>query len=295
MPGFRILTYNTHLFGDPLAIEGIKFPVFEDAVRAERIAERIVENGADIVGLTEVWDDNLAKKIVDAVNPAYPNSWRPPNGGIGLLLGNGLLVLTRATTTLDISIFESFSDLAGPDYFSYKGFAVFTSQPQGSAATLKGVLTHTQAAYPEDPYTSVRLDNFRQIASSVTPNQDLNFIFGDLNTIAEEGEQPTREYDSMLQILAKEDAYRTVFPDIESHPGLTFDVPANNLARKFNPDEPDAQQRLDYVLYCSEANAAPTAARVLTDWTFETGGRTWNLSDHYPLELTFDLEALASR
>ncbi|MGD9099363.1 MAG: endonuclease/exonuclease/phosphatase family protein [Anaerolineae bacterium] len=125
MATLTILGYNTHLFGDPITIGGQFFPTFKDPTRAQKIAERIVASAADIVGLVEVWDDDLADQIINLVKSVFPNSLRPPQGGEPrLILGNGLLIL--GWQHINQFMFETYSDLAGPDYLSDKGFDVFS-------------------------------------------------------------------------------------------------------------------------------------------------------------------------
>lgn len=72
-PRLKVLTYNTHLFGRTGMFAGRETGlVFHDESRAEQIAARIRNESADIVGLTEVWDENLARGLVSELGDRYP-------------------------------------------------------------------------------------------------------------------------------------------------------------------------------------------------------------------------------
>jgi len=58
-----ILGYNTHLFGlygDPFT----RGSQYKDDERAKRICEALMKSNADVVVLSEVWDDKLAQGLI---------------------------------------------------------------------------------------------------------------------------------------------------------------------------------------------------------------------------------------
>jgi len=87
----KVVTYNTHLFG--AAAFGIT-PTFADMARAEYIAESIKGEGADVVGLQEVWDVALAAAIIQRAGYQY-YFYDNKREDIYDVLNSGLLLLSK--------------------------------------------------------------------------------------------------------------------------------------------------------------------------------------------------------
>src|SRR5262245_32256363 len=86
----KVLTYNTHLYGNTVA--GILR--FADATRADLIADMIRLEDADIVGLEEVWDPTLAAGIV--ARSGYPSYFYGGEKDDPYdILNSGLLLLSK--------------------------------------------------------------------------------------------------------------------------------------------------------------------------------------------------------
>lgn len=61
-----VLNYNLHLFGNTARYQLRGVPqetgfYFRDEERFPRIVERLRTSGADVIGLTEVWDDAMRR------------------------------------------------------------------------------------------------------------------------------------------------------------------------------------------------------------------------------------------
>jgi len=107
----KVLTYNTHLFGNAPAI---KIDYFKDPARALAIADKIIAADVDVSGLQEVWDPELASAIINKVANTYPYSYYsnyiedehfipPINSGLLLLSKHPLLTKSYSfPTPIDI-------------------------------------------------------------------------------------------------------------------------------------------------------------------------------------------------
>lgn len=90
----KLLTYNTHLFGNtPFA------PTFMDYVRVVEIANNISAEDADIVALQEVWDGALAETIYQEIvkkrGDVYNKFWSGEKNESTDYLGTGLMLLSK--------------------------------------------------------------------------------------------------------------------------------------------------------------------------------------------------------
>ncbi|HSA60192.1 MAG TPA: endonuclease/exonuclease/phosphatase family protein [bacterium] len=86
------LTYNAHLFGQTArffvngSLRETDF-YFHDAERVPQIGSSVLGTGADIVGLTEIWDDDTRERLLRELSGRYPYAATSPSApGIGRLL-----------------------------------------------------------------------------------------------------------------------------------------------------------------------------------------------------------------
>ncbi len=78
----RLLTYNTHIFGRTGSINGVETGlVLDDDLRTEQIAMQLRQLRPDVVGLTEMWDDELRGALQENLQDIYPYQVRSPNAG----------------------------------------------------------------------------------------------------------------------------------------------------------------------------------------------------------------------
>lgn len=286
-----IIAYNTHLFLD--TAPGFFGQEYQDELRLEGIAKRLIESRADIVGLSEVWSDSVKRKLADKVRLHYPFSFYHPTPWT--TIGSGLLLLSRHLITEPK--FTGFKDLVGWDALSEKGFysaIVSVKQDNGRRIPYFVALTHTQSGSSGDE-TKARKSNLDQIWAGIAnlPFRGYPLILmGDMNVIGEKNGIETSEYRMMENKFATfkmNDLGRFVYPDARKDPLFTYDYFSNNLARIFAPDD-KVSERLDYVFATEAYTAKPeyTAFDVLTDWKYpdpKTRGYT-DLSDHYGLKTT---------
>ncbi len=112
----KVLTLNTWLLeirvgGGSLDLpKGLGFsfpylskPVGQDiALRLAQMPRIIAETGADLIALQEVWQEDYAVFLINALKPIYPYSerrsdrtWSEFGQGRGLIIRNGLVILSR--------------------------------------------------------------------------------------------------------------------------------------------------------------------------------------------------------
>lgn len=100
----RVLTYNTHLFGELLAFEvgDLFLPLLHrDDDRKQALKTRLNTSSADIVFLQEVWSGAFADNIRDATRAEYPNFFaaNPTHGqlnrfGLAIMTAKGINILS---------------------------------------------------------------------------------------------------------------------------------------------------------------------------------------------------------
>ena len=169
---FRVMTYNTHLFGGSVAdvvntglgplelllgnivdLTSSYITNYHDRWRAEQFADKInnLENSPDVIGLNEVFDDSFISCITGLVKHRYPYITNHQPGKHGLEISSGLLLLSKHP--LQDIYFEQFDWANCPDSLSNKGFLFArTSLPNAAIpnSSVGIVITHMQAGDCED-------------------------------------------------------------------------------------------------------------------------------------------------
>ncbi len=248
----KVLTYNTHLFGPGVA------PTFDDGRRAELIGEIVAqtfaEEGLDVVGLTEVWDEDLADVIMQRVGSPEASSFYGDAIDSGSLENSGLLLLSRHPLTNRRQVF--YHDESGfLEPLASKGFLEATmtvTRTDGFTGTLGIFLTHTQADQTHDD-VDTRALQLRQLSLAIGGYQIRNptheiIAMGDFNVDGESSEYQDSLRPS-LDVRGLSDAVRHT-PCFDATAHATY-AARNDLVRIFEGDEPS--QRLDYVFYSSGA------------------------------------------
>ena len=282
----KLVTYNTHLFGGKLGGSA----TFADETRAGLIADKVRAENADVVALQEVWDDDLADKIVQRAG--YPFSFYGKERDEATdFLHSGLLLLSKYPLnaslthyTDEVSItqcpaFDPTCPIRNPtqpwkcladckrydDAFASKGFIQATIVKEGFSFGI--FTTHTQAEFHDDALAA-RRKQCNQLGAQIRDYRRKNpgaevIAMGDFNVIGANnvaGEPDRREYlESLLGGVGLNDAYRNVplctAASRDANQRNTCDANRNKLAEFFQNNEADCQgQRLDYMLY-SHGNA----------------------------------------
>jgi len=318
----RVLTYNTHLFGQQLPANGIirffrwifgKGPLeYRDPLRAEKIANCIRNmaqgtNCPDVVGLCEVWDENLSNAIINHVRAYFPHIYRPARRQIsGDLTGSGLTLLSRFPFAAypQNPGFSAYGVEAGTwESKGQKGYTCAIIEMPGNF-NVAFFLTHVQSGMGEKNQKARGLQ-FKQLALSMKKIKetypDVQMVaFGDFNVIGEsETGEETDEHRNMLDTLQLQDAFRTIY-SFDENPGFTSDA-ENRLLRKFDrrlaerSRENLDQQRLDYILVedsprIKAIDSGVDEFKLDAPLAGEAGDNAiYHLSDHYGVWAEFEL------
>lgn len=317
----KVLTYNTHLFGD----EGAgRFPQFADRARAAFIADRIRLEDADIVGLEEVWDDELKDIILE--RSGYPfHHYGGRKDDVYDVLNSGLLLLSKhpiinasqhfyndEVNIQDCPAFDPFCYLQNPftpwkcfenkcipylDGLASKGFLRATISKAGFQFGV--FVTHTQAEQHEDG-VNARRKQLEQLGAQIQTFRAQNpgaeiLMMGDLNIIGRSEDY----YNSLLFQTKLFDIYPNLVPnlvpclDISLDQG-TCDYERNDLARHFDNTGPDCDdKRLDYVLYSHgkafDVLPVKLEVRRYQAEVHDDDKTMLDLSDHYGVAAEFSL------
>lgn len=296
---FKVLTYNTHLFGQSFALslggwplEDVTFEDYAELSRAIQFGIRAQEENADVIGFDEVWDANLAGDIKSwAGTSTYPYSYYStaydePND----VLNSGLLLLSKYPLH-EVGI-EYYDDAFAEDILASKGFIHATINK--GAFQFGIILTHMQA---EQAYASpmsavsrrgqmIQLKQFIDNYRLSHPNAEV-IVMGDLNVIGEDCEY----IQNLLPLTGLMDAQRNA-PCFDPQ-DFTFNPETNDLISYFS--DSTEGERLDYVLYSrfGAHNMIPAEA-VVREYKSpillnDQGFSTYNLSDHYGLMVQFNI------
>lgn len=86
-PTLRVLTYNTHLFGSAGLLDGRetglyyrdheRVPLIIEAIKRLE-GERPLRERIDVIGFTEVWDDELRSQLIEGLRPIFPHALHSP-------------------------------------------------------------------------------------------------------------------------------------------------------------------------------------------------------------------------
>lgn len=283
----KVVTYNTHLFGD----EGVGFlPTFADRQRAGYIADMMKFENADVVGLQEVWDEELAQLIIERAG--YPHAfYSNEHDEFDDFLNSGLLLLSKYPL---LNVSQSFyGDEKGIDAWSSKGFAQATVFKDGFQ--LGVFVTHTQADH-DSGSVGARRNQLQQLGAQINRYRSENpgaevILMGDLNVIGESGEY----FNHLLPLVGLRDAFKNLEPCLDtSKHAATCDFRQNDLARGFDNTKFDCDnKRLDYVLYSHgkafDVLPAKLTVRKYQNATTENGQTMRDLSDHYAIATELSL------
>lgn len=290
----RVVSYNTHLFGNP-SIPGL--PRFMDVERANWMIPSFVNenlvNNTDILGLQEVWDPVFWSWF--AAQGSYPSGfYGGDHGSGGDILNSGLALFSKFT--LQDTQQYAYQDQAGFDQFAHKGFLHARITKGGIGIEI--FLTHTQA----DDEPAVRASQMNELAISIQLYRAANpsnptIVLGDFNVAGE-----TAEYDgNMSNIMGGGASQRDAARNMPCAGNQFFCTSCtyNGLHHCFYPDS-TSSTRLDYILYAPSLNGTvdviPKAYGRL-DYEIPAGqpsmtceGQTFrSLSDHYGVWAEFEL------
>ncbi|MGD1852610.1 MAG: endonuclease/exonuclease/phosphatase family protein [Leptolyngbyaceae cyanobacterium] len=301
----KLLSYNTHLFLDSAPSFAKQDLLYNDEIRLQHIAQKLVSGDFDIVGLCEVWADKSKDTLIGAVKQVLPYAYYQPyafESQPPAAVGSGLLVLSKYPVDGRFNAFGS-SNLCDSDRYSNKGFYFCRISFNDNLVQL--FFTHTQANgdgkvpcrdLSTDTPPCCRKRNLSKLCKYIEGSVDKNqpvIIMGDLNLVGDcPGDSEYEDVMSLFKQLGVDDQYRHYFPTVSMAPGVTYDAAANSLISRFAPE--DAQnhikQRLDYIFTnAASLEATVSQVEVLSDFRYEdkqNKDSMADLSDHYPLSAT---------
>ena len=295
---FEVLTLNTHLAGDQIAM-----PSWKDKARAYDIAHFFGNTNLwpDVVGFQEIWDEDLffggdgAAGILPMTG-YFDGKHGSDNLGHGA--NSGLAIMSKYSLT-NFAQFPWWAPpappiCAGVDCLANKGWITTTINKEGFNIRL--FVLHTQAdEHPEVRAAQLNLlKNVIELYRNVNPRHVV-FVIGDYNVFGE-----TQEYNNnLIPIIGKGaggfDADRND-PSFIPKDETTFTVcDCNQLAKHFDPET--SSGRLDYIFYFPskdgqteviplKTKVIPFIGRMLSS---DDGLTTNQSSDHWSLYGKFRL------
>jgi len=287
----QVMTYNVHLFGSIGTY--LPFLGYQDSARTTALIGYLKNCGADIIGLQEVWDVDLAAQIEDGVKDNY---WVVQ--GDPLLLdvavyvdqfstlpthlhgvGCGLMLLASKNSVVGVGHVKSDRFPIAPtavdiqDAFAQKGYLKAQLHMKTGDLRMGVLVSHmitnlsTYTSSGEKCFDAIqsRIESYR--SKSQYPKAPF-FLMADLNVTGESysngGWSSTANYGSYVsQYLLNDgastlltDTWRACNSDLTTAPGFTVDETINNFTESEDEDndgDSATQKRIDYILYAGGA------------------------------------------
>lgn len=290
-----LLSYNTHLFGNN-AIPGL--PRFEDDARVALIGSVLNQYPADVITLQEVWDPDFFTSIRALTAFNFSSGFYGGNHDGASILNSGLFTLSKHALTSNWQFFYNEEDGTWESMAS-KGYLRSVITKNGFTVAIFN--THTQSG-ESSGNVSARAAQLQQLAVDIQVWRALNpthatIVAGDFNVIGESIEYFTTFFTSIGFNAGMADGGKNM--PVAGNSTSCTSCTDNALNIHFNPDA--AGTRLDYILY---ANSSDNSVRVLPQsYTIEKlKAPSWHgpvcdgdecysdLSDHYAVSMTFDLQ-----
>jgi endonuclease/exonuclease/phosphatase family metal-dependent hydrolase len=255
----QVLAYNVFLRPGLIGMDDYKAERFAELVEAVR--------PYDIIGLSEVFDDDRRAELKSRLRNTHPYAIDPPESDDPFLQDGGITFFSRYPVVFSKKTI--YKDATGWDECSEKG-AIFARLELPNRQTWEVVLSHTQA---DNENFGIRQKQFNQLHNFIQQyrqNVPL-FIIGDLNVIGD----TTSEYPDMLVRLGSpKDVYRY----LNSDPGYTWNGPENPLT------ESSSVERLDYILHRAGSEAVGLSRSYINRFPMaHPVGKAKYMSDHYGL------------
>jgi endonuclease/exonuclease/phosphatase family metal-dependent hydrolase len=274
----RVMTFNTHLMEGSNIVVGAfltrQLPVtFRDEERHDFIVKKILDCGADIVALQEVWSGARMDRIERQLKPRYPYSIRGTSGEF-YEAGSGILLASKYPFGENWG-FMRFKNPSGDDRFAAKGVLWAPVELEDGVTLLVG-MTHACVDAGGDECTNIK----DLIDKTLNQAGCMGVLMGDFN-IHRRGAR--EKFDILTNLMAgvgATDSWSAVHGPDAGDASATDDQIHNNLTQFFSPNrntpEPDC---IDYVYLRNTLShiLRPIGAEVVRTWQCPLGetGRAW--------------------
>jgi endonuclease/exonuclease/phosphatase family metal-dependent hydrolase len=288
---FSIITHNMAL---------LPWPAYKGTDRDGAImelAQRILAEPPDVVGLCEVWTDDEKNTLISLLSSVYNNNGvtGPPASPripvtvmvmtpIGFPIpvtifksgkeNGGLLVLSRHPISM-VNIL-TYDGSAGIDMLTNKGAIHIRVHPANSPNPWDIFFSHTQDIDPSGGKEKLyaQLSQLRQFVENKSNAANPTIIMGDLNIPGEIKEH----YDQLVNRLGASVDLWITKNDMHSD---RFTYTLDNSFYANSADAPDHNSRLDYVFLKSGLSFVPVLDDIkILNWAHEGH----NISDHFGLQ-----------
>lgn len=302
----KILTYNAW---------GLKIGPFSIAkdykARIYALPSEIYKLNPDIIFLQEVWKkidrDYLIKELQKRgfkyafyKSDGHPKikKWRKNFSWLNrLMLGNGLLIISKHPINMETSKVVSFSGhTAKEEFFTRKG-AIFCEIELKGLGPISCVNTHLGSVdyfskklkfnpTQKNVQTS-QLKELEEFIKRIPTNSPL-FIGADLNIDDRTNplswfSNPGSEYKELVSKLNLVDSYRFIHP---SGPGITY---SNKTEYKNDQHGPDA--RIDYLFHANlGGHLSPIESDLVFNQPINQNNKSFYLSDHFGVLSQYQLK-----
>jgi hypothetical protein len=200
---FKMLWYNTWLLND--AVGGSDKPDYEK--RTGEIGEAIARHGYHLVGLCEVFGEDLCETIAEKVRQSHHADWKRGASGEGFNISSGLMTLAIDKVMFgDVQRIAFENDGGHADSWAKKGVLYTELKLQLPNSNLSNPAIDFFITHTHSEESDTRFKQLEELFAFVEANRKLNnpvIIAGDMNIDA--GNKS--EYPMLLSEMAKRDFY----------------------------------------------------------------------------------------
>lgn len=268
----KILSWNIFMLPGP-------FIKTNQKERAHHIAEKLIENDADIIVLQESFHKRARRIIKNKLKEIYPhNSGKQRKKHFIKYTNSGVLILSKHP--LEKIKTKFYSKCKTSDCMASKAGVLVEVNVEGDKIQIVG--THLQA-WDEEEKQIVREYQCKEISENLLlPHQKkgiAQFIVGDMNI----DKKNNNRHKKMLDILDAEDG------EIQAELNATCGTNKNFFYKNSNKEE---GKILDYILFRKNESNTDVKKRFVrifkADW--KKNGENLDLSDHYAVEAVIEIK-----
>jgi endonuclease/exonuclease/phosphatase family metal-dependent hydrolase len=271
----RVLTYNTHLIEGSNIEAGAwwadkKPVVFHDDPRHAQIIRKILDSGADVVAIEEVWSSDRMDRFKNDLHSVYPHYIRGTTGP-ATKAGSGIILVSKHPIT-DWNFVEFKDPQGSEDKWASKGLLWATIEV--GFTNMRVGMTHawTDAGGAE----CTNIQNLIQETLNGSGSSMPGVLMGDFNIHRMGNITKYTKLNQLMSDAGATDSWITVHSPDASAASATDDQVDNTLAQFFSPDrDTPAPDCIDYIYlrHTATQTLRPISAEVLRTWKESTGDR----------------------
>lgn len=251
--------------------------VFKDGQqeRVDAIADVLLEENYDVIGLQEVFDKTSRKRLIERLTEKFPYYAGPSDRGL-FKISNGLMIFSKHPIISHSMI--KYSKAAAGDRMARKGALLVELEVNGKAVQV--VNTHAQSK-AERKYQRIRNSQYKELEEGLLAAHARagvpQIIVGDMNT----DKADTTSYANMLNTFKASDG------QLSSALKISCNSPKNDL---YESSEKHHPKLIDFILLRKNKAKLHVKQRRIRLFNKKWDANHKTLSDHHAIEALIVME-----